>query len=128
MTAVVMRIAGSRNQWSMCVISQKLHDNTQRSKRHIRWKGPSLTWTKTRPQERLEQPQVGRCHIPGPRRNSALGSLRKISPNPPSEPVSVRVEPVCGHAKMEIEKLRAETGAANAPKSGTGFRGLSGRD
>ena len=66
-----------------------------------------------------------RCSTLGPHKSKASGCM---SPNTFNEPVSVVIRTSLGHLKTEIEKRRAETGAAKAPNPGGDLWEMPARD
>ena len=67
----------------------------------------------------------GDCRILGPHKSKASGYTW---PNAFSEPVSVVIRTSLGRLKTEIEKRRAETGAANGPNLRAEIQELPARD
>src|SRR6516165_1681382 len=67
----------------------------------------------------------GRCSTLGPHKSKASGYTW---PNAFSEPVSVVIRTSLGRLKTEIEKRRAETGAAKAPNPGGDLWEMPARD
>ena len=67
----------------------------------------------------------GRCSTLGPHKSKASGYMW---PNAFCEPVSVVCRTGLRHVETEIEKSRAETGAANGPNLRAEFRELPARD